>query len=521
MGTAAQNIRVMPATSASSIVTIGANGCPSFYPSDCADQRGSLFLPNESNTYIANSIFEVGIEINLNLATTAPAGFDTVTLGWQGSGGPTVEHSTVFNLFVSNFWLGLFGLNPQPTNFTTFVDPQPSFMQQLVNYNKIPSLSYGYTAGNQYRLDKVYGSLVLGGYDQNRFDHTKNISVGFYPDSSRDLQVQLQSITTDVGSPSNLLPDGAVSVFIDSTVGPMWLPKSTCTAFEEAFGLTYDDDSEYYLVNSTLHDSLTSTNANVTFTIGSESSGGETVDIVLPYGAFDLQLTFPNIMNPNTSYYFPLKRADNDTQYTLGRTFLQEAYLIADYDRKNFTIAPCTWDADEVGTSSIKSILRSNATSTALGEGSGSPTGAIAGGVAGGVVGAIAIIGGIFYFLHRRKRNERRRLAEADDKAAALARLPTQDSGNDGKPFISRPMGGELGGAEVHELNAPYYQRQELDSPHGADPNKHGYSEMEGGGYFAPGKGVPAEMNGSTPIFEMAGSDVHEMPANHRRSLKR
>jgi hypothetical protein len=27
----------------------------------------------------------------------------------------------------------------------------------------------------------------------------------------------------------------------------------------------------------------------------------------------------------NTTSYFPLKRAANDTQYTLGRAFLQEA----------------------------------------------------------------------------------------------------------------------------------------------------------------------------------------------------
>jgi len=53
------------------------------------------------------------------------------------------------------------------------------------------------------------------------------------------------------------------------------------------------------------------------------TAGGDTVRIVLPYAAFDLKAEYPLVQN--TSYYFPLKHAANETQYTLGRTFLQEA----------------------------------------------------------------------------------------------------------------------------------------------------------------------------------------------------
>lgn len=506
----------MVSTAAATVLTVGANGCPSVYPADCINQRGFLFLPNESLTWVPNSIFELGVGVNLGLDTNANVGFDTVTLGWQGSGGPSVSHNVVFNLYTPIYWLGAFGLNPMPSNFTTLNDPQPSFMQQLVNNNSIPSLSYGYTAGNQYRLNKVFGSLVLGGYDSNRFDPTKNVTVPFYSDVSRDLLLNVQKITTDHGSPSNLLPGGSIAMFIDSTFGPMWLPESACTAFEQAFGLTYDNTSQFYLVNSTLHDTLKATNPNVTFTVGSQNSGGPTVDIVLPYGAFDLQVTFPNVMNPNSSYYFPLKRAANDTQYTLGRTFLQEAYLIADYDRRNFTVAPCIWDSAKVGTSSITSILRANETSSGHGD-SGSSTGAIAGGVVGGVVGAVAIIGAIIWFFRHRKQQEKKRLAELEAKEAGDK--TSSDTNNEGKPFISQPMGGELSGGEIHEMNAPYIPHaQELDSPYKMDPNKAGYSEMEGGEYFGPGKHGPAEVHGSTPIYEMAGSDVHEMPVPQHTS---
>lgn len=68
---------------------------------------------------------------------------------------------------------GLIGLNPRPTNFTNFTDPVPSFLSTLKNRSMIPSLSWAYTAGNQYRSDKVLGSLTLGGYDASRFESNR------------------------------------------------------------------------------------------------------------------------------------------------------------------------------------------------------------------------------------------------------------------------------------------------------------------------------------------------------------
>lgn len=145
-------------------------------------------------------------------------------------------------------------------------------------------------------------------------------------DISRDLVVGVQSITTTTGS-SNvetiLLPSGGIFAFVDSELPYIWLPQDACQAFEHAFGLTWNATSEMYLVNNTLHSELQAMNMSVTFTLGVGKSGGETVDITLPYAAFDLTATPPLV--ENTTSYFPLKRAANDTQYTLGRAFLQEA----------------------------------------------------------------------------------------------------------------------------------------------------------------------------------------------------
>ncbi|RMZ14259.1 hypothetical protein D0864_00238 [Hortaea werneckii] len=539
VGTPAQNVRVFASTASTFTWTVGAEGCPPDYVTDCEDSRGFLFLSNESLTWVPNSIFSFDLEQNLGMDTTGNAGFDTVTLDWQGSGGPTVDHSTVFSIATSIYWLGEFGLSPWPTNFTTFVDPQPSFMTQLKTNNTIPSISYGYTAGNQYRLDKVYGSLTLGAYDTNRFTPT-NVSFQFYEDQSRDLLVNIRSITTD-GGDTDLLPDGQISAFVDSTVPMIWLPESACTAFEEAFNLTYDEDWQLYLVNDSQHEALTAANPSVTFTLSPNSTGGETVDITLPYGAFDLQVNYPLITNPNTSYYFPLQRAQNDTQYTLGRTFLQEAYLIADYERQNFTIAPCEWDETKIQNTQIATIRSPddvNAGSDSSDESGGISSGAIAG-VVIGIVAAIAILGALLFLLRRKKKNdEKRRLAELEAKdPSSIAAKTSGDSsaggGGEGNPFISAPLGGELAGSdsEIHELTAPHKPPpQEMDSPYKMDPNKAGYSEMESGEYFGPGKGFAHEIDGAQKgsgwhqqeIFEMPGSEVQELAGSEvRRDEKR
>jgi hypothetical protein len=78
-------------------------------------------------------------------------------------------------------------------------------------------------------------------------------------------------------------------------------------------------------VNDTIHSSLQSLNPSVTFKLGNTISEGPTIEIKLPYNAFDLQASWP--IYPNATNYFPLRRAANDTQYIIGRTFLQEAFV--------------------------------------------------------------------------------------------------------------------------------------------------------------------------------------------------
>jgi hypothetical protein len=119
-------------------------------PANCVDSRGAQFNYNSSSTWYFTNYYLLGLESNLGLSDSGMFGSDTVALGWQGSGEPTLNHQVVAGIATTDFWLGQFGLTPRPTNFTDFNNPQPSFVQTLKNRSIIPSLSWSYTAGASY-----------------------------------------------------------------------------------------------------------------------------------------------------------------------------------------------------------------------------------------------------------------------------------------------------------------------------------------------------------------------------------
>ena len=128
--------------------------------------------------------------------------------------------------------------------------------------------------------------------------------------------------------------------------------------------MTWDNSSQLYLLSNDEHESLLELNANLTFKIGLSAVEGPWVDIVLPYGTFDLTASPPLVENTTRCLplsigmsllrtdefrrYFPIRRSQNDTQYTLGRTFLQQAYVIADYDRSSFSVSQALFPSTSV-----------------------------------------------------------------------------------------------------------------------------------------------------------------------------
>lgn len=152
VGTPAQTVRLLISTASQQTWVVAPRGCEDVTISDCADNRGGIFYSNESSTWDPEGRFSLWIESNLGYEGDADYGFDAVTLGGQGDGGPTLRNTTVGGLGAEDFWYGHFGLHPKPTNFTSYLDPAPSYMSLLREANLIPSISFGYTAGAQYRV---------------------------------------------------------------------------------------------------------------------------------------------------------------------------------------------------------------------------------------------------------------------------------------------------------------------------------------------------------------------------------
>lgn len=379
--------------------------------STCINGRGLLFNPNSSSTWSQYGVYGLGAEQNLGSTGSARYGNDTVSLGIQGSGGPTLPDQIVGTFSTEDFYLGFFGLNPASTNFTQ-QNQKASYMTTLKNQNLIPSLSFGYTAGNQYTLKQVLGSLTLGGVDTGRFT-PNNLTIPFASQEGRSLLVGIQSIASvnPNGTTSNLLPGGGIMAFVDSTETQIWLPVEACQAFETAFGLTYNDTNGFYLVDTALHNQLQAQNASVTFTLGVTPNGGETVNITLPYNSFDLLLKPPVANLTSNTNYFPLRRADNDTQYTLGRTFLQEAYLTVDWERQNFSISECLFSEPMQQT---LVAIQSPSDSTSSGTSSTGKTVGIAVGIVVGILVIAAAIGAIFWKNHRAKSRQEKENAEQE-----------------------------------------------------------------------------------------------------------
>ena len=335
-------------------------------PNNCAGSRGFLFNPNASSTWSTagldnNGLYNLnaGVEGRLGYRGNAYYGFDNVTLGWQSDHLPELSHQIIAGYATEDFYIGSLGISPQPELFGDFNNDFPSLLTSLRNQSLIPSLSWGYTAGAFYQQPSIYGSLTLGGYDTTRFI-PNNVSITFGADSSRDLLVGIQQITSDtVDTP--LLSNG-IYAFIDSMVPHMWLPISVCAAFERAFNLTWNATAGLYLLTEEEHAHLLVLDANITIKLGPSTAGNVSIDIVMPYGAFDLTASSPLTESPTR--FFPLQRAQNDSQYTLGRVFLQQAYVIADYDRSNFSVSQALFPA----TSIKKNIVATLPPDTASGQ---------------------------------------------------------------------------------------------------------------------------------------------------------
>ncbi|KAI0009995.1 acid protease [Xylariaceae sp. FL0662B] len=517
VGTPEQDVRALVSTaSPESMVVLSDYGCSTSVfetvPANCAVSRGNLFIPNKSLSWDELGIFGinengVGLEANLGYSQRSEVGLETLGIGLTG---PKLDNQTVAGIATPEpFYLGIFGLNNQPVNFSSLGNySSPSFLTTLKDQQIIPSLSWSYTAGAKYRLKQVYGQLIFSGYDASRFTEN-SVSFTMADDVTRDLVVVLQSISYS-GSTSAILLSDPINIFMDSTDPNLWLPDSVCDAFEDAFGLTVDNTTGLYLVNDTHHTTLLNSGAEVTFRLSDVTNGGDAVTIVLPYSAFDLTAEYPLVNN--TGYYFPLKRAANSTQYTLGRTFLQEAYLTADYERETFNVSACAWvEGAEENIVTIPSRDSNSGSSSTTG-GSSLSGGAIAGIVVGAVIAALIVGAAIALIVRRRRKRAAYAVSEPQPDMSVITgpvhnAPPTpaakyyspETVGNSTNESDSKRNGGSVADQNGHDSNSP--------DTHNTGPD----TELDGNSqqiFQLHGDSRPQPHNEAPIYYELGGSEV-------------
>ncbi|PNS19722.1 hypothetical protein CAC42_7689 [Sphaceloma murrayae] len=502
IGNPPQTVRVLPSSSGSSIWAVLPEGCTEEDPADCATRRGVLFDYNNSTTWrrVGNNdtFFELSYETEASLGYegNAVVGFDDVELGWPGAGGPVLQDQVIAGYAAKTNMLGLLGLTPRPVNITSYIDRHQSPLGTLANTNKtVPSSYWAYTAGARYRTPKTQASLVFGGFDTLRGDLRQGLTVPMGTDTNRDLVVAINGISiTTPSTGANVTVSGLpIIALIDSVVPDIWLPLAACQAFESAFGLIYNDTSLKYFINETQHTALLSQNSSVTFSLSTSttSTSSSQSTITLPYAAFDLTAAYPfgNLGVNDTSLYFPLQRAANSTQFTLGRTFLQESYLGVDYARNQFHLAQALFPQDPTSSNLISvNSPGSSSSSSSL------PLGAIIG-IAVGSSLLLAALFGLGFWKWRRRRAERLERQREEDlsRTEEAVRLRHEK--------------------ELEELEK---LKPELDATTTAIGRERGRWELEAGEAKTPWSGTEASDDADekyrSPLGGWDGERRHEVP---------
>ncbi|RYP54650.1 hypothetical protein DL768_000586 [Monosporascus sp. mg162] len=347
----------------------------------------------------------------------------------------------------TDYYPGFFGLGMHSFSFESGVAQSP--IASLADRDgTIGSHSYGYTAGAYYAgASGTPLSLTLGGYDENRFEHH---DISFRLNSSTyHPEVQIRSITASVAnldeaptswqSTSYALSsiDESVTAVIDSSTPFLWLPTSICDRFADAFNLTWNETLRLYLFDdNNLGRFRSSQDLSVTFTLStiddkndsSEPLDQRDVNITISQNAFIQTLRYPSMEAISDQAppvpYFPLRRVNDTGKIVIGRTFMQEAYLITDYDMLTFSVHQARFPNDPLRNTSIKAISSGNRPHGPEEDHDGLTRDAVAGIVVGASALGMVIIMMVWWMLRKKKVQVRRAGQPEPPRTQATGLLP-------------------------------------------------------------------------------------------------
>ncbi|KAL7921655.1 aspartic peptidase domain-containing protein [Trichoderma austrokoningii] len=348
----------------------------------CSSSRGGIYTPFESKHWSYMGIWQLGLDY-LGYGGNGQYGLDTVnaysTITDIGFGMSNVLMSAINS---TDYYIGFFGLGITQGSFGNEVAQSP-LTQAVRTFGWIPSYSYGYTAGASYRNIPV--SITLGGSDTARYvPHDIDFTLTPQDNMPRALIRGIEAFANNgtekpkkwdsqISSLSSW--DNSFTALIDSTTPYLWLPNAVCDQFADAFNLTYNSTFDLYTLTNEQYnafgasDSFTFTFSLSSFdnhdNFGSPLDVPGLVNITVPMQAFVGLLQYP-FKHGAIKYgdpavpYFALRRTQNDSSIIIGRSFLQEAYLITKYDEAVFSVYQAKFPQEPVADASLIPIKQPN-----------------------------------------------------------------------------------------------------------------------------------------------------------------
>ncbi|KAI1113162.1 aspartic peptidase domain-containing protein [Nemania sp. NC0429] len=382
VGDPAQELDVIVSTSISEVWLVENSGCGSPL---CDDARGGVFNRSASDSWSPMGLWQLGLK-TIGIRANGDYAMETVVVYDSVQRRQTsLNKLLVAGINDTAAYTGFFGLGITDGNFGGVVaqGPVASLVQQS---GLIPSHSYGYTPGAYYAGERgVPMSLTLGGYDSNRFEpHDVQFSLNA---TTRQPQVLVRAITVSVSdlaqaptewsAPS--LPllsfNESITAVIDSSTPYLWLPPAICDRFASTLNLTWNETLGLYIFssNENLIRYRSTPDLSFTFTFSSPDDRDDfgspldmpgIVNITVSSNAFiqSLQYPFENLIDYGAQAvpYFPLKRAEKGSQLIIGRSFMQEAYIVTNYETSVFSIHKALFPLNPLKDTSIQTIAASS-----------------------------------------------------------------------------------------------------------------------------------------------------------------
>ncbi|KAK7956937.1 eukaryotic aspartyl protease [Apiospora aurea] len=381
VGEPAQQVDVTVNTALSELWVVESTGCDS--TNVCKTSRGNVFDVGASQSWGSLGQYKLGSD---NLTGNGDYAMETVVVYDSATQRQSpLRKQVVAGINDTQYFTGFFGLGITPGRFEDAVvlSPLANLVEQV---GIVPSHSYGYTAGAYYEGDSGTPiSITLGGYDQNRFvPHATNFNLNI----DQEPEVLVRGISAQVTNPDGaptkwgstsktlLAFNESVKAVIDTTTPYLWLPTPVCEHFAQALGLKWNETFGLYMYSSDgIFDSFQRPDLSFTFTLSSSDNLDNfgrpleipgAVNITISANAFAQTLRFPfhNLFSYGDAAipYFPLKRHDNASQAIIGRTFMQEAYLITNYESSTFSVHKALFPENPRRNTSIITIKRDGST---------------------------------------------------------------------------------------------------------------------------------------------------------------